>query len=120
MLTKNFFRFLAASALLLGTSAIAQAQISEEGYQFPPLLNGTRAASAPAVVHDYDWYAAKTYTWTDASGVSHTASLVDEVTNPYQMYDLFRWVYCNPEIPGNKWDAVTNSATYYCVVCRTI
>ena len=113
MLTKNFFRFLAASALLLGTSAIAQAQISEEGYQFPPLLNGTRAASAPAVVHDYDWYAAKTYTWTDASGATHTASLVDEVTNPYQMYDLFRWVYCNPEIPGNKWDEVTNSPTYY-------
>lgn len=113
MTAKNYFKFLAVSAILLGTSATAQGQMTEEGYQFPPMLTGTRAASAPAVVHDYDWYAAKTYTWTDANGASHTASLVDEVTNPYQMYDLFRWVYCNPEIPGNKWDAVTNSATYY-------
>lgn len=113
MLSKDFFRILAASALLLGTSAFAQAQMTEEGYRHAPLLGAPRAASAPEVTHDYDWYAAKTYTWTDASGVSHTASLVDEVTNPYQMYDLFRWVYCNPEIPGNKWDAVTNSATYY-------
>lgn len=113
MTAKNYFKFLAVSAILLGTSVTAQGQMTEEGYQFPPMLTGTRAASAPAVVHDYDWYAAKTYTWTDANGASHTASLVDEVTNPYQMYDLFRWVYCNPEIPGNKWDAVTNSATYY-------
>lgn len=115
MLGKNYLKFLAVSAILLGTSAIAQGRIVREDV-LPPMnqkLTAQAPASAPTVVHDYDWYAAKTYTWTDASGVSHTASMVDEVTNPYQMYDLLKWVYCNPEIPGNKTTAVTGGSVYY-------
>ena len=116
MLTNNFFKFLAVSAILLGTSVFAQGRQIREDVLLPmnQRLNAANApASAPTVVHDYDWYAAKTYTWTDANGTSHTASIVDEVTNPYQMYDLLKWVYCNPEIPGNKTTAVTGGSVYY-------
>lgn len=112
--TKNNFMFLAAAMLLLGTSAVAQGQIRED--ILPPMSPKFTASvplKAPTVTHDHDWYAAKTYTWTDANGVSHNASLVDEVTNPYQMYDMLKWVYCNPEIPGNKTTAVTNGPVYY-------
>lgn len=114
--TKNNFMFLAAAMLLLGTSAIAQGQRIQES-TLPPMSQMFTAnqapASAPTVTHDYAWYASKTYTWTDANGTTRTASLVDEVTNPYQMFDMLRWVYCNPEIPGNKTTAVTNSSVYY-------
>jgi hypothetical protein len=115
MMTKNVFKFLAAALMLLGTSVVAQGQFRED--KLPPMpqqLNAPKApASAPTVTHDYDWYAAKTYTWTDANGASHTASMVDEVTNPYQMYDLLKWVYCDPNIPGNKTTAVTGGNVYY-------
>ena len=113
MLSKDFFKFLAVSAILLGTSATAQGQTRED-IPIPRAHNGlTVPAKAPSVVHDYDWYAAKTYTWTDANGASHTSSLVDPATNPYQIYDMLRWVYCNPEIPGTKYTAVTNGDVYY-------
>ena len=113
MTAKNYFKFLAVSAILLGTSATAQGQIRED-MPIPRAHNGlTVPAKAPSVVHDYDWYAAKTYTWTDANGASHTSSLVDPATNPYQIYDMLRWVYCNPEIPGIKYTAVTNGDVYY-------
>ena len=114
--TKNNLRFLAAALVLLGTSAIAQGQRIHENALKPmtPKLTANQApASAPTVTHDYAWYASKTYTWTDANGTTRTASLVDEVTNPYQMYDMLRWVYCNPEIPGNKTTAVTGGNVYY-------
>ena len=115
MLGKNYMKFLAVSAILLGTSAIAQGQIRED--VLPPMSQKLTSAQvpvkAPTVVHDYDWYAAKTYTWTNANGQTQTASLVDEVTNPYQMYDMLKWVYCTPDIPGIKTTAVTNSAVYY-------
>lgn len=116
MRTKNILMLLATGVMLLATSAMAQGQqIRENVLQpFTPKLTANQApASAPTVTHDYDWYAAKTYTWTDANGATHTASLVDEVTNPYQMFDMLKWVYCNPEIPGNKTTAVTNSNVYY-------
>lgn len=112
--TINNLKFLAAGLVLLGTSAVAQGQIRED--ILPPMspkFTANVPVKAPTVTHDYDWYAAKTYTWTDANGTTHTASLVDEVTNPYQMYDMLKWVYCTPEIPGNKTTAVTGGNVYY-------
>ena len=114
MITKNGFKFLAATLMLLGTSVVAFGQIREDKLPaFNTKFTAKAPAKAPTVTHDYDWYASKTYTWTDANGTTRTASLVDEVTNPYQMYDMLKWVYCNPEIPGNKTTAVTGSSVYY-------
>ena len=113
MKIKNNFLLLAAMTLL-ATSAMAQRQIQENTLRpMSPRVTAQAPLQAPTVTHDYDWYAAKTYTWTDANGGTHTASLVDEVTNPYQMYDMLKWVYCNPEIPGNKTTAVTGGNVYY-------
>lgn len=112
MKIKNNFLLLAAMTLF-ATSAMAQRIHENVLPPMTPNLTAQVPVKAPTVTHDYDWYAAKTYTWTDANGASHSASLVDEVTNPYQMYDLLKWVYCNPEIPGNKTTAVSNSNVYY-------
>ena len=112
MKIKNNFLLLAAMTLL-ATSAMAQRIHENVLPPMTPNLTAQVPAKAPTVTHDRDWYAAKTYTWTDANGASHSASLVDEVTNPYQMYDLLQWVYCNPEIPGNKTTAVTGGSVYY-------
>lgn len=113
MKTNNLSRILAAT-LLLGTSIITLAQIREDALPpMPATLTAQAPAQAPTVTHDYDWYYAKTYTWTDAAGTTRTARLTDEVTDPYQMYDMLKWVYCNPEIPGNKTTAVTGSNVYY-------
>lgn len=60
-----------------------------------------------------------TYTWTDASNVSHESHYVvlnDEgkyeaelVTNPYQMYGLLRGVYMEKALPGPWYSAYTSS-----------
>lgn len=113
MLGKNYLKFLAVSAILLGTSAIAQGQVKDVGTFIPSTTKFTAPVKAPEATHSYDWYAAKTYTWTNANGQTQTASLVDEVTDPYQMFDMLKWVYCNPEIPGIKYSGYTNSSVYY-------
>ena len=115
MQIKNYFKFLAVSAMLLGTSVMAQGQLKDEAFIVPSKtsLNAPARVSKPTVTHDYDWYAAKTYTWTDANGQTQTAKLTDEVTDPYQMYDMLMWVYCNPEIPGNKYSDFTGKNVYY-------
>lgn len=112
---KNFFRFLAAGMMLLGT-VCANAQVLDEGTFIPKDPRFTapmRASTTTDVTHEYAWYEAKTYTWTDANNQTHTAKLTDEVTNPYQMYDMLRWVYCNPEIPGSLYSEYTRDDTYY-------
>ncbi len=43
-----------------------------------------------------DW----TYTYEDASGNPQTGKYVDEVTDPYQMYGLLRWIYMDKRFPG--------------------
>ena len=117
MKTKNFFGLMTTALLMLSGTQVAQAQSITPSEKFltpaPKMMGHKAPASAPTVTHDYAWYASKTYTWTNASGQTRTASLTDEVTNPYQMYDMLRWVYCNPEIPGNKYTAVSNSNVYY-------
>ena len=116
MRTKNILGLMTAALfVLLGTAPSHAQRITEDALPATtPKLNANQApAKAPTVTHDYDWYAAKTYTWTDATGATHEASMVDEVTNPYQMYDLLKWVYCNPEIPGIKTTAVTGGNVYY-------
>lgn len=45
------------------------------------------------------------YTWTDAQGTSHESKATDEATDPYQMYELLRFVYGNPAFPGPTYSA---------------
>ena len=52
--------------------------------------------------HVYDWYDAKTYTWSDGSG-TYTAKYTDPASNPYQIAYLLGSTYMNPEMPGIKY-----------------
>ena len=45
-------------------------------------------------------YAKINYSWIDAEGTPHTSKLTDIATDPYQIYELLREVYCNENVPG--------------------
>ena len=111
---------LASTLLALMSATSVQAQnlrlVEREFVGSSPIMlqSPLSAVPAPEVMHDHAWYEAQTYTWTDANGITHTAALTDEVTDPYQMYDMLRWVYCNPEIPGMIYtNNTTNKGTVY-------
>ncbi len=82
METKNLARLFAALMVLVGLSAQAQ----------------------PAV-HPKAYYDAITYEWTDASGVTHVDPITKEATDPYQIVELLRKVYCDPRLPGPTYTA---------------
>lgn len=111
---------LVSTLLALASATSVQAQnlrhVEREFVGSPStmLQSPLKAVPVPDVMHDHAWYEARTYTWTDANGITHTASLTDEVTDPYQMYDMLRWVYCNPAIPGMIYtNNTTNKGTVY-------
>ena len=56
------------------------------------LLFGLMSAQAQSVVHNKAYYDAITYQWNDASGVSHTNSITDLATDPYQIVALLKKV----------------------------
>ena len=65
----------------------------------------------PDAVHPKSYYDALTYTWedpTDGEG-PHISKSTDLATNPYQIYELLRFVYGNPAFPGPKYGAYTSS-----------
>ena len=113
MASKNYFKFLAASVMLLGTSVMAMGQeLMREDYVPAYTPKFAAPAKLPTVVKDREWYGQQTYTWTDRYNATHTATLADVVTDPYQMYDMLKWVYTNPEIPGLKYSAKYGDVYY--------
>ncbi len=40
------------------------------------------------------------YEWSDAQGVKHEADITQKATDPNQIYELLRKVYCDGQIPG--------------------
>ncbi len=65
----------------------------------------------PEAVHNKAYYDALEYTWEDANGNTHTSKATDVADNPYQMYELIRFVYGNPAFPGPTYGAYTSSFT---------
>ena len=65
----------------------------------------------PEAVHNKAYYDALEYTWTDANNVTHTSKATDVADDPYQMYELIRFVYGNPAFPGPTYGAYTSSFT---------
>lgn len=47
-----------------------------------------------------DYLETKTYQWTGADGVTHTSGILDEATDPEQIYQFVRAVYMDRNIPG--------------------
>lgn len=65
-------------------------------------MRAPRRAESPVAnaTHVYSWYSNYHYTWYDENDNSHSASLTDTVTNPFQMYYLTASTYITPAIPG--------------------
>lgn len=74
-------------------------------------LAQTSPNNLPDAVYPKSYYDALTYTWenpTDGEGV-RTSKSTDLATDPYQIYELIRFVYGNPAFPGPKYGAYTSS-----------
>lgn len=116
MINKTKRGLLFALLAILGLmSAVAQ----EQDYNpVATYFEGTpqlRNSYTSTVVHNKAWYEQDQfdYTWTDASGVSHTSKFTDVATDPYQIVELLRMAYCNPNVPGIKYSNSSSSDIYY-------
>lgn len=63
-------------------------------------LNAQPVVKPQPVVNPKSFYEGKTYTWTNANGVTVTSNLADPATDPRQIMALLKEVYTNTEIPG--------------------
>ena len=82
-----------------------------------------RADAIPSAVVTTAEFGSKTYTWTDASGTSHTSPVLEKATDPYQIYELIRTVFIDKDFPGpyyrgygssqaTMWNQSTNAVIY--------
>lgn len=102
-------------------ASLGMASATAQSIEQPPCNNQTiiqnvlQTSFNSPVTHFTDWYEQDqfNYTWTDASGVSHTSKFTDVATDPYQIYALLRMAYCNPNVPGSIYSRYTSSNVYY-------
>ena len=67
-----------------------------------------RVTGVSSVVHDKAYYQKFKYSWTGADGVTHdNVDPTEPATDPYQIYELLRFVYGNPNFPGPTYSAYT-------------
>jgi len=52
---------------------------------------------------------ALTYNWTDANGAPHSSNAAEVAKDPYQMYELLKFVYTDPHFPGPYYSAYTKN-----------
>lgn len=106
--------------LAVGWTSNASAQALPEGgwnkrIGLPEVTTMNAPAQAPnrvtgvsSVVHDKAFYQQFTYSWTGADGVKHeNVDPTEPATDPYQIYELLRWVYMCPDFPGPSYSAYT-------------
>lgn len=63
----------------------------------------------PDAVYPKSYYDDLTYTWDNGDGEGpRTSKSTDLATDPYQIYELIRFVYGNPAFPGPKYGAYTS------------
>lgn len=76
-----------------------------------PKQEPTRATGVSSVVKDKSYYQQFKYNWTDEeTGETHTnVDPTEPASNPYQIYELLRFVYGNPNFPGPTYSAYTPS-----------
>ena len=73
-----------------------------------PMGAPNRVTGVSSVVHDKAYYQQYTYSWTDGNGVVHNnVDPTEAAENPYQIYELLRFVYGNPNFPGPTYSAYT-------------
>jgi|GEM_PF-1150710 len=114
---RDKFTLLFCLMLTLGWTSV-QAQIATEtgGPALPklnlpqrvkkaPVLGDINPSSLPDKTLSRAEAEAITYTWTDANGVSHTSTLAETATDPYQMIALCKAVYMDTRVPGPWYSA---------------
>lgn len=92
-----------ASSLIVPTSTGTDALMNA------PQQEPTRATGVSSVVKPKSYYQQFKYNWTDEDN-NQTYTNVDPTepaTNPYQIYELLRFVYGNPNFPGPSYSAYT-------------
>ena len=63
-------------------------------------------AAAQEVCLTAEQYAAITYSWTGADGVTHNdVPITEKATDPDQIYELLRTIYCDERVPGPQYTA---------------
>ena len=68
--------------------------------------NSAAAASGPDAVKPKSYYDALTYTWDNGDGQGvRTSKATDVATDPYQIYELLRFVYRDKRFPGPSYSA---------------
>lgn len=71
----------------------------------------TSNASAQSATYTAESIKDWTYGWRNAAGDSIDSKYIDEVTDPYQMYGLLRWIYMDPRFPGPTYSAYKADGT---------
>ena len=81
---------------------------SESTQMSAPAQAPKRITGVSSVVHDKAYYQQFKYSWTGADGVRHeNVDPTEPATDPYQIYELLRFVYGNPNFPGPTHSAYT-------------
>lgn len=74
--------------------------------------NSMAAASGPDAVKPKSYYDALTYTWDNGDGQGvRTSKATDVATDPYQIYELLRFVYRDKRFPGPSYSAYAENGT---------
>ena len=74
--------------------------------------NSVAAASGPDAVKPKSYYDALTYTWDNGDGQGvRTSKATDVATDPYQIYELLRFVYRDKRFPGPSYCAYADDGT---------
>ena len=74
-------------------------------------LLSARGVSAQETALSFSQYSVLTYEWVDAQGTTHTSSITDVATDPYQIVALLRFAYCDPRVPGPLYNGYAQNGT---------
>lgn len=74
-------------------------------------LLSARGVSAQETALSFSQYSVLTYEWVDAQGTTHTSSITDVATDPYQIVALLRFAYCDPRVPGPYYNGYAQDGT---------
>lgn len=96
------------NAKMIATMPMMTLPTGESTQMSAPAQAPKRATGVSSVVHDKAYYQKFKYSWTGADGVLHeNVDPTEPATDPYQIYELLRFVYGNPNFPGPTYSAYT-------------
>ena len=96
------------NAKMIATMPMMTMPTGESTQMSAPAQAPKRVTGVSSVVYDKAYYQQFKYSWTGADGVTHeNVDPTEPATDPYQIYELLRFVYGNPNFPGPTYSAYT-------------